>query len=309
MKATIVIRTYNRDTYLRECLNSISCQTSKEWELLIFDDGKEGYKIFNEFRNKNPLNRIVYLSSLRDFHLFNRAWNYSITLSEADVVIRIDDDDLLHPDAVKIITETYKQYPTLDFTIGSTILFDENNKLAYNVSILPKNLPYTHAEWLPYALSEGRTTSLARDWDMNFYDTPQPFSSIVHASRYNISIVYGLYTMRVESLRDAVRSFQPKYRKGEDLEFFGILDYKGFTYSTFKKGLHFTRSYRSYNRITNEMYPEDTELVRDRADEFRNAFHRSTTIDITGEGSKKDTLDAEYHSFFYNFKKQVEGII
>lgn len=307
MIGTIVIRTYNRISHLKECLNSISEQSSDDWEVLIFDDGQQGYDLYKRFKEKHFDKRILYISSLEDFHLFNRAWKYSIMLSEGDIVIRVDDDDLLHPQAVEIITNAYKFNPSLDFTVGSTILFDLDNNLSYSESILPKYLPYQKYEWLPYAFIEGRTSDESRIWKDNFYDTPQPFKSIIHASRFNISIVYGLYTMRVSSVRNVIDTFSTKYRKGEDLEFFGILDHKGLTYSSFKKGLHFTRSSREYERITNDMHPKDTELVRDRADEFRKPFHISSTIDLVGIDDSRDVIDEKYLTFFNNFKKLVES--
>ena len=65
MKVTIVVRTNNRPSLLKEALMSIFLQTHLDWEVLIFDDSAsiENFKIYNDFKSLAGDRRISIMFS------------------------------------------------------------------------------------------------------------------------------------------------------------------------------------------------------------------------------------------------------
>ena len=47
---SVIVPVYNTEQYLRQCLDSILCQTFSDFELILVDDGSSGVHIF---KNEN----------------------------------------------------------------------------------------------------------------------------------------------------------------------------------------------------------------------------------------------------------------
>lgn len=102
-KVTIITATYNRAHFIEETLLSIQNQTFLNWECLIIDDG-----------GSDNTQRVIasFLRNDNRFQFFERpekykkglpgCRNYGLDLARADFVIFFDDDDIVHPDLLKI---------------------------------------------------------------------------------------------------------------------------------------------------------------------------------------------------------------
>ncbi len=98
--------TYNRAHLLVEALESIIAQSFKNWECLIIDDGS----IDNTTETLRP-----YLLKDPRFNYYQRTKkhkkglpgcrNQGLELAKGDYIIFFDDDDIVHPDNLKICTE------------------------------------------------------------------------------------------------------------------------------------------------------------------------------------------------------------
>ena len=128
MKITVVVRTYNREEFLKESLTSIQLQTHTDWEVLIFDDAgsTSNFEIYQTFKNQNSDKRVVYITTSTPYDLFKNSWLHSPKLAEGELIVRLDDDDLLVDDALEFISNTYTTHSELDFSYGSTIFFKGN---------------------------------------------------------------------------------------------------------------------------------------------------------------------------------------
>lgn len=103
---TIIMATYNRARFIVEALQSIQNQVFISWECLIIDDGgtdNTGAVIApfleddSRFRfSKRPESYKKGLPGCR---------NYGLDLALGDFVIFFDDDDIVHPDNLKICLE------------------------------------------------------------------------------------------------------------------------------------------------------------------------------------------------------------
>ena len=67
---SVIVPVYNAEKHLKRCLDSIICQTYKNLEIIIVDDGSEdgSGEICNNMRNM--MNAFVlFIRKIREFHL------------------------------------------------------------------------------------------------------------------------------------------------------------------------------------------------------------------------------------------------
>ena len=120
-KISFIIPTYNRDKYIKKCINSILKQTIKDIEIIIVDDGSTDNteNIINNIKDK----RIKYFK--RDNYGIGSSRNYGIEKSKGDYVAFIDSDDYIdEPFAEKMYEKAKKD--NLDLVICNYYNFYKN---------------------------------------------------------------------------------------------------------------------------------------------------------------------------------------
>lgn len=100
---SIITATYNRALVLPDLLESVKNQSYEDWECLIIDDGSTD----NTQEVLKP-----FLEGDRRLKFFRRpesykkglpgCRNYGLDIAEGDLVVFFDDDDIAHPDNLKI---------------------------------------------------------------------------------------------------------------------------------------------------------------------------------------------------------------
>lgn len=290
MKITVVVRTHSRPEFLKEALSSVSMQTHTDWELLLFDDSgnEENFQIFRKFKSDNPTNRCLYQTAMENYHLFKHSWKYTIPLSTGDICIRLDDDDILLPNTFEYINEVYESNSDLDFTYGSAQFFDDVVTKNTIVTRSPMEMKNIHA-WMPYLIPNNNPWNHPYCWHENLYiNDPQPFTSIVHASRSNQLCVFHLYTFRISSVAKVLDKITISSTMSDDLEFLASLDYLYLTHSPIKDILILCRIH-SHPRVTdvtntsehNLGWIKEIERVRNKLDGLRPSGFYSRVIPIT----------------------------
>ncbi|MBR3893359.1 MAG: glycosyltransferase [Alistipes sp.] len=99
MTISIIIPVYNVEKYIRECLDSIICQTFSDFEVLLIDDGspdKSG-DICDEYATKDPRFKVFHkpnggVSSARNLGLEN---------AQGEWVLFVDADDVIYNDCLE----------------------------------------------------------------------------------------------------------------------------------------------------------------------------------------------------------------
>ncbi|AUP78177.1 glycosyltransferase family 2 protein [Flavivirga eckloniae] len=119
---SIIIPVYNRESLLVETLESIQCQTYKNWECVIVDDHStdNSIKLIERFIEedsrfvlfKRPNNKIKGANSCR---------NYGFEKCRGSYVNWFDSDDIMHPDFIKKKAEAFKD--NMDAVISKTKMF------------------------------------------------------------------------------------------------------------------------------------------------------------------------------------------
>lgn len=311
MKVTVVVRTYKRPDFLKQVLASIHYQSYKNWEVIIFDDSGEleNFNIYTQFKNSNKDKRVTYITTRTPYDLFTTSWNLSFNISEGDILVRVDDDDLLSENSLEYISTIYSKNPDLDFSYGSSVGFNNNYEISYVSSgRTPLELPFTRDIWLPYTIPNNSPWKHPWTWGKDYYTEPRPYTSIIHASKANQMCITHPYVMRVKSIQGVVDTIKLKSKFVDDLEFFGTLDYLGFKHGSLKQILYYIRQHDG-DRITNRKLEDNTTLwddilkIRDTVDEVRPSGFNSNVIQIDGDYDNSHELDIQQKQLTNYFQK------
>jgi glycosyltransferase involved in cell wall biosynthesis len=115
-EVSIILCTYNRAKYLRQCIDSVIDQTFKNWELLVVDDGSND----QTFEIVNP-----YLQNTQNIRYFkhkNRklaySKNVSIQASFSSYITFLDSDDTYAPNHIESRLNYLKSHPEIDLIQG-----------------------------------------------------------------------------------------------------------------------------------------------------------------------------------------------
>lgn len=108
---SIIMATYNRVHLIEETLYSIINQTYQDWECLIIDDGgtDNTEETLQKWLKKDARFTYVKRSSNHQKGLPG-CRNQGIKLAKGDYIIFFDDDDLIHPQNLKMCVECLKKH-------------------------------------------------------------------------------------------------------------------------------------------------------------------------------------------------------
>ena len=311
MKITIVLRTYNRPKFLKEALSSITNQSHSDWEVLIFDDmgSIENFEIYSKFKSYHPNNRVVYITSTTQYEFFKKSWNDSLHIANGDVLVRLDDDDLLLEYSLEYINNLYSSNSDLDFTYGSAKFFREDGSLDGGINGSTPFENKTNCSWGPYNIPNNSPWKEPYCWHENYHPQPVPFTSIIHASRFNVLCVYHLYTFRINRVKEVIHKIKITSNLCDDLEFYGQLDYMGLRQAAIKDTLLLCRIHTE-DRISDLTKKSDVgldwrkeiERVRCEVDSIRENGFVSKVIPI----NKPDVIDGYDTSSFSDWINKIQ---
>lgn len=129
---SIFLPVYNSEKYIVDCINSIKCQTKKDFEVVIVNDGS----------TDNSL-RLIENNIDHRFTVYNLDHNYisslntGLSLCRGKYILRMDSDDLMYPERVQVQYDFMEANPQVDICgafmkrIGNLV---DNNEVQYPLS-------------------------------------------------------------------------------------------------------------------------------------------------------------------------------
>ncbi len=99
---TIGLSIRDAEPYLRSCLASIFAQSRQDWELLIVDDGSRDASLAMARALSDPRVRVIADGANRGLAA---RLNQLVTLSAAPYFVRMDADDVMHPERLAALAE------------------------------------------------------------------------------------------------------------------------------------------------------------------------------------------------------------
>lgn len=129
-KYSFIVPVYNVEKYIKECLDSILCQTYKDFEIVVIDDGAtdNSYNVCLSIANRDNRVRIVRQHNMG----LGEARNTGIRNASGEFVIFIDSDDFwVSSDKLQKI-DTFLKEQHCDVLCYRMILYDNDTKKYLN---------------------------------------------------------------------------------------------------------------------------------------------------------------------------------
>ena len=126
-QATVMIPVYNAERFIEETLKSAINQTFKgEYEILVINDGSTDDTLgkLSWYESQIPNLRVISQDNLGQ--PFTR--NKLIEKSRGEILLGLDADDLLLPNAVQLVTDTFKKNPSCGFIYTNQLEIDEGGR-------------------------------------------------------------------------------------------------------------------------------------------------------------------------------------
>ena len=112
---SIITVVLNNDSHIQKTLDSIFNQKYSNYELIIIDGGSTDGTLKIIKKNKKKIDKWI---SEKDKGIYD-AFNKGMDLAEGDYIGFVNSDDILLPNALKILVKYIAKYPESDFFFGA----------------------------------------------------------------------------------------------------------------------------------------------------------------------------------------------
>ncbi|RKV82889.1 MAG: glycosyltransferase family 2 protein [Alloprevotella sp.] len=108
-RVSITMTAYNAEKYITDALQSVLMQSFDDFEFIIVDDGSSDatWQILNDCSD----NRLIIL---RNEHDYIASLNCAMHMARGEYIVRMDADDMMHPDRLSMQVSLMEQNPELD---------------------------------------------------------------------------------------------------------------------------------------------------------------------------------------------------
>jgi len=215
---TIIMATYNRAHFISEALQSIQAQTFWDWECLIIDDGGTDNTqeviapiVENDDRFRFFKRPDTYLKGLPGCR------NYGLDLAKGSFIIFFDDDDIVHPDNLKICLDVFDSN-NIDFCHYQKSGFD-GSKPQMKESTVTKQQELTKKQIDKIVTQEIGLASCTVMWKKHCFDQNRFKENLLYAEEWE------LYTRLISNnlngiIIDAILYYNRKHPHSNTGEFF-----------------------------------------------------------------------------------------
>jgi len=135
MFISVLMPLYNSEKYIGDAIESVLCQTHKDFELLVIDDGStdNSNKIVSQFKDSRIKLYCRTHSGLID------GLNYGLSVAQGQAIARFDNDDICLNDRLENQIGFLNNHPEIGVVAGGACIIDENGRMKNNV-----NMPEKH---------------------------------------------------------------------------------------------------------------------------------------------------------------------
>ena len=117
-----IIPAYNAASHIAETLNSVFAQTVDSYEIIVINDGSQDTADLE--RELEPyLERVIYISRANGGPAAAR--NTGILKAKGEYIAFLDSDDQWVPEHLAMVTDVFKQDPTIDLVYGDALNFGD----------------------------------------------------------------------------------------------------------------------------------------------------------------------------------------
>ena len=128
LKVSVLIANYNNQQYIKECIDSINCQTYKNIEIIFHDDFSSDNSI--KSISQYPNIKIIKNKKRGKYGSYNQinAYNRAFKKSSGDIIFFLDSDDLFKKNKIEIVVNKFLNNKKLSAIFDLPIHMFENKK-------------------------------------------------------------------------------------------------------------------------------------------------------------------------------------
>jgi len=134
---SVIIPTYNGESYLGKAIQSVLNQTYSNFELIIIDDGSVDNTTGVVEQFSDP--RIKFIP-LKENCGADVARNVGIRQSGGEIIAFLDQDDLFHPEKLEVHTKYMTKYPGIGFTYNSRYELNHSSEIIKEIWTPPAKM-------------------------------------------------------------------------------------------------------------------------------------------------------------------------
>ena len=124
---SVVIPHYNHQLHITKTIDSILKQTVQPDEIIIVDDMSDNIELTKKtFEQFSGNNKIKVINSDKKLYAAG-ARNLGASISTSDIIQFFDADDIMHPQRLEIIKQTFNMYDDISAVMTGNIKFDKEN--------------------------------------------------------------------------------------------------------------------------------------------------------------------------------------
>lgn len=133
---SVIIPVYNVEEYLRECVDSVLCQTYGNFEIILVDDGStdSSGEICDEYLEKDERVTVIHQKNGG----LSAARNTGLSEANGDYLYFLDSDDYISENAFETLLET-AQRDNSDIVFFDAISFADTDDFTVNQNYIRKN--------------------------------------------------------------------------------------------------------------------------------------------------------------------------
>jgi len=133
----VIIGTFDCESFVEECVQSVVTQTEKDIEIIVVDDGSTDRTLTILKKMQSQDSRILVHSQAHSgFPGCTR--NHGIACARGRYIAFLDGDDLYHPHKIERVLSAFDTHPELDVVIHDLMHFDSSPPRADSDSYLTR---------------------------------------------------------------------------------------------------------------------------------------------------------------------------
>lgn len=143
-KVSVIVPVYNVESYLEKCVRSILCQTERDFELLLIDDGSPDSSgaLCDSLAETDPRIRVIH----QENQGLGGARNTGIEAASGQWLLFVDSDDWIEPETLESALTAGEKAGAQLVVFGFRTVSEQGERLKSFVEGLPKNVGFSPRE-------------------------------------------------------------------------------------------------------------------------------------------------------------------
>jgi len=174
-EVSVIIPCHNYGAYLRECVQSVLCQSFRAWEAILINDGStdDTHEVAQDILASHPGHAIRYYR--QECKGIVQPRNRGVTVARGEFILPLDADDLIAPRFLERTVAVLRERPELGYVSTKTLFFGSANKIWPSDPFFPLALLVTNQQtnttlyrkrmWQDVGGYDGRMIHGYMDWE------------------------------------------------------------------------------------------------------------------------------------------------